>query len=134
MGGTKGEVIRHGFKLLAISVALAVGQMGTALAQYAACPAGYAYSGGVCQPNGYSNPVSGLGNGTAAGAAAGNSTAGPVGAIVGGALGAAGGTVAGTTNAVTGTVGTVTGTSPAAPTCAAGYMLYNDGRCYPAPR
>jgi hypothetical protein len=134
MRGTTDELMRRGLRLLAISTALAVGQIGTSLAQYSACPAGYAYSGGTCQPNGYSNPVTGAGSGTAAGAAAGSAAGGPVGAVVGGALGAAGGAVTGTTNAVTGTVGTVTGARPAAPTCAAGYMLYNDGRCYPAPR
>lgn len=134
MYGTTDEFMRRGFKLLAISAALTVGQIGTSLAQYAACPPGYTYSGGVCQPTGYSNPVTGAGNGTAAGATAGNAAAGPVGAIVGGALGAAGGTITGTTNAVTGTVNTVTGTRAVTPACAAGYVMYSDGRCYPAPR
>jgi hypothetical protein len=135
MRGTKDELMSRGLKLLAISAALTVGQVGTSLAQYAACPAGYTYYGGACQPNGYSNPVTGAGNGMAAGAAAGSAAAGPVGGIVGGALGIAGGTVAGTTNAVTGTVNTVTGApAAAAPACAAGYMMYSDGLCYPAPR
>lgn len=131
MRGKTDEFIRRGFGLLAISAALVVGQTGTSFAQYAACPAGYTYSAGVCQPNGYSNPVTGAGNGMATGAAAGSSAAGPVGAVVGGALGVAGGTVTGTTNAVTGTVGTVTGGQPVTPACTAGYVLANDGRCYP---
>jgi hypothetical protein len=121
----------RGLKILAISAALAAAQSGTALAQYAACPPGYAFYAGVCQPTGYSNPVSGAVSGTQAGAAAGSAAAGPVGGIVGGALGVAGGTVAGTTNAVTGTVGAVTGVPAPAPACPPGYMLYN-GACYPA--
>jgi hypothetical protein len=127
----------NGLKMLAISAVMVAGGSGTSVAQYAACPAGYTYAGGVCQPNSaYSNPVSGAVSGTAAGAAAGSSAAGPVGGLVGGALGVAGGTVAGTTNAVTGTVNAITGgpASPAtAPSCPPGYMLANAG-CYPAAR
>ena len=127
---------RTGLQILAVSTGLLSGLSGIALGQYAACPAGYVYSGGICQPsNAYGNPVSGAVSGTAAGAAAGSAAAGPVGGLVGGALGVAGGTVAGTTNAVTGTVNAVTGGPPVAPApaCAPGYMLYNGG-CYPAAR
>ena len=123
-------------KVLTISAAMMAWMTGAASAQYAACPAGYVYASGVCQPsNAYSNPVSGAVSGTAAGAAAGSTAAGPVGGLVGGALGVAGGTVAGTTNAVTGTVNAITGGPPAgpAPACPPGYMLYNGG-CYPAAR
>jgi hypothetical protein len=132
-------------KILAISAVLIPATNSGSFAQYA-CPPGYAYSGGACQPSGYApgNPVSGAVGGTAAGAAAGSAAAGPVGGLVGGALGAATGTVAGTANAVTGTVNTVTGAPaypsygsgyppPPAPTCAPGSMLYN-GVCYPAAR
>lgn len=147
-------------KILAISAVLTPATNSGSFAQYA-CPPGYAYTGGMCQPSGYvpGNPVSGAVGGTAAGVTAGSATAGPVGALVGGALGAATGTVAGTANAVTGTVNTVTGTpaspsygtaypptgAPAypsygsgyppapAPTCGPGSMLYNGG-CYPAAR
>jgi len=134
------KVIRRwsGLRILSITAAFVAGASGTSVAQYAACPAGYIYAGGVCQANSsYSNPVSGAVSGTAAGAAAGSSAAGPLGAIVGGALGVAGGTVAGTANTVTGTVNAVTGGPPGsaapAPACPAGYMLYNGG-CYPAAR
>ena len=116
-----------------MAAVLAVGTSDNALAQYA-CPSGYTYSAGVCQPTGYGGPVSGAVTGSASGAAAGSAAAGPVGAVVGGALGIATGTVAGTANAVTGTTSAVTGVpvSPTpAPACAAGYMLYNGG-CYPA--
>ena len=87
-------------KTFAIAAVLAAGVSGAAMAQYA-CPAGYVYSGGACQPTaapapgGYSNPVSGAVNGTAAGAATGGAAAGPVGAVVGGALGTATGAVGG---------------------------------------
>lgn len=104
-----------GLKLLAISAAVVAGASGKSIAQYAACPVGYTYAAGVCQPSSaYSNPVSGAVSGTAAGAAAGSAAAGPVGGLVGGALGVAGGTVAGTANAVTGTVNAVTGGPPSA--------------------
>src|SRR4051812_11524714 len=126
-----------GLRILSITAAFVAGASGTSVAQYAACPAGYIYAGGVCQANSsYSNPVSGAVSGTAAGAAAGSSAAGPLGGLVGGALGVAGGTVAGTTNVVTGTVNAITGgpASPAtAPRCPPGYMLANGG-CYPAAR
>jgi hypothetical protein len=128
--------MRSGLKMLTISAVIIAGATGAATAQYAACPAGYIYAGGVCQPsNAYSNPVSGAVSGTAAGAAAGSAAAGPVGGLVGGALGVAGGTVTGTTNAVTGTVNAITGGPPTAPApaCPPGYMLYNGG-CYPAAR
>jgi hypothetical protein len=123
------------FKTLAIAAAIVGSTCAPALAQYA-CPAGYTYNAGVCQPNspGYGNPVSGAASGTAAGAAAGNSAAGPVGAVVGGALGLATGTVAGTAGAVSGTTGAIgNAMTPAAPapTCAAGYVFRN-GYCYPA--
>ena len=116
-------------KTLAIATALAVGASGAAMAQYA-CPAGYVYAGGVCQPSvpgGYSNPVSGAVSGTQAGAASGYNTAGPVGAVVGGALGTAGGAVSGAANTVTGVTGAVTGVGR----CAAGFYLASDGHCYP---
>lgn len=128
--------IRTGLQMLVVSTGFLCGASGIALAQYAACPAGYVFSAGICQPsNAYGNPVSGAVSGTAAGAAAGSAAAGPVGGLVGGALGVAGGTVAGTTNAVTGTVNAVTGGPPVAPApaCPPGYMLYNGG-CYPAAR
>ena len=113
------------FKVFAIAAALAAGTSGVAMAQYA-CPAGYTYYNGACQPApapGYSNPVSGAASGGAAGAASGNATGGPVGAVVGGALGTAGGALSGTANMLT----------PPAPTCAAGYV-YSNGACYPAAR
>ena len=112
------------FRLIMFAVAsLVAGMSSEAMAQYA-CPPGYSYSGGACQPvvRSYSNPVSGAASGEAAGAAAGYNTAGPLGAIVGGAIGTATGTVSGT-------VGMVTPPAPA-PTCAGGYMYYNGG-CYP---
>jgi hypothetical protein len=114
-------------KTFAIAAALAVGVSGTAMAQYA-CPAGYAYYNGACQPTaapgGYSNPASGAVNGTAAGAASGYNAAGPVGGVVGGAFGTATGAVTGATNTVTGVTGAVTGGG-----CPVGYHLYN-GNCY----
>ena len=110
-------------KILAIAAAMAAGTSSAALAQYA-CPPGYAYYAGVCQPApayGYAptNPVSGAAAGGAAGAAAGGAAAGPVGAIVGGAIGTATGAAAGTVGAVT-----------PAPACPPGYVFYN-GHCYP---
>ena len=126
--------MRKTLSTLAVVATLAAGPSGTALAQYA-CPAGYIYYGGVCQPQGYAptNPVSGAATGAAAGAAAGNAAAGPVGAVVGGALGTATGTVAGTVNAATGAPVAAYGSTypPPAPACAPGYTLYNGG-CYPA--
>jgi hypothetical protein len=117
-------------KTFVIAAVLAVGMSGAATAQYA-CPAGYTYAGGVCQPTaapgGYSNPVSGAASGTAAGAASGYNAAGPVGAVVGGALGTASGAVGGAANTVTGVTGAVTGTSR----CAVGYYLASNGNCYP---
>ena len=117
----KGEMtMRTGLKVFAIAAALAAGASTAALAQYA-CPPGYGFYGGVCQPMGspgYSNPVSGAVSGEAAGAASGYRAAGPVGAIVGGALGTAAGTIGGTANIV----------SPP-PACPRGYQLYN-GYCY----
>ena len=113
------------FKVFAIAAALMAGTSGAAMAQYA-CPAGYTYFKGGCQPAqppGYSNPVFGTVSGETAGAASGYQSAGPVGAVVGGALGAAGGAVSGTANMLT---------PPApAPTCAPGYTFVN-GACYPA--
>ncbi len=127
--------MRNGLKTLAIAAALAVGSSGAALAQYA-CPAGYAYSGGVCQPYGYapSNPVSGAAGGAAAGAATGAAVGGPVGAVVGGAIGTATGAAAGTVNAVTGAPVAGYGSSappppPPAARCGPGYVYYNGG-CY----
>ncbi len=110
--------------MLAAVAALVAAGSAPALAQYA-CPAGYSFYGGACQPApgyGYapSNPVSGAVQGEMSGAAAGARAAGPVGAVVGGAVGIATGTVAGTANAVAGV-----------PVCGPGYMLYNGG-CYPA--
>lgn len=116
------------FKIFAVAAALAAGTSSAAMAQYA-CPPGYAFYNGVCQPvpapaPGYpSGPVSGAAAGGAAGAASGGAAAGPVGAIVGGALGTATGAVAGTANALTG--------APPVSACAAGYTYYN-GACYPA--
>jgi hypothetical protein len=118
-------------KTFAIAAVLAVGVSGAAMAQYA-CPAGYVYAGGVCQPTGapggYSNPASGAVNGTQAGAATGYNAAGPVGAVVGGALGTATGAVGGAANTATGVTGAVTGTGGR---CAVGYYLASNGYCYP---
>jgi hypothetical protein len=108
-------------KFAAIAAALVAGTSGAAMAQYS-CPAGYTYSGGVCQ-RAPSGPLSGAAAGGASGAAAGNAAAGPVGAVVGGALGTA-------TGAVTGTANALTGGARATPTCAAGYVYYNGG-CHP---
>src|SRR5215469_8180736 len=58
------------FRIFAIATALAAGTSGAAMAQYA-CPPGYTYYNGACQPApapGYSNPVSGAASGGAAGA------------------------------------------------------------------
>src|SRR6267378_6442565 len=89
------------FKIFAIVVALAAGTSSAAMAQYA-CPPGYAFNRGVCQPvptSPYpSNPVSGAVSGEAAGAASGYAAGGPVGAVVGGAIGTATGAVTGTAN------------------------------------
>lgn len=115
-------------KIFAVTAALAAGMSGTAMAQYA-CPPGYTFYGGVCQPApapapGYpAGPVSGAAAGGAAGAASGGAAAGPVGAIVGGALGTATGAVAGTANALAG--------AAPPPACGPGYTFYNGG-CYPA--
>ena len=119
--------MRKTLSTLAVIAALTAGTSGTALAQYA-CPAGYTFYNGVCQPApayGYapSNPVSGAVSGEAAGAASGYRSAGPVGAVVGGALGTAAGTLTGTANMLTG------GAPPAA--CPRGYQFYN-GSCYPS--
>jgi hypothetical protein len=108
-------------KMLAALVALVAGASSGAMAQYA-CPPGYVFYAGVCQPTtspGYSNPVSGAVRGEAAGAAAGYATGGPVGAVIGGAIGTATGTITGTANML----------APP-PACAPGYMYYN-GACYP---
>lgn len=123
--------MRNGLKTLAIAAALAVGSSGAALAQYA-CPAGYAFYNGACQPYGYApgNPVSGAASGAAAGAAAGAATGGPVGAIVGGAIGTATGAAAGTVNAATGAPVVGYGSSVPPPACGPGYVYYNGG-CYP---
>jgi hypothetical protein len=135
------QVQQSVLRTVAISAAVLAGLSGTALAQYASCPPGYAYAGGVCQPYGYANPVTGAVSGTGAGAASGAATAGPVGAVVGGALGLGAGAVTGAANTATGVTGAVTGVPvapaygpgyrPIAPTCPVGYMLYNGG-CYPA--
>ena len=109
--------------MFAITTVLVVGASSMAMAQYA-CPPGYAFYGGVCQPMGspaYSNPVSGAVSGEAAGAASGYRAAGPVGAVVGGALGTAAGTLSGTAGMLTG--------SPPPAACPYGYQLYN-GYCY----
>ena len=121
-------------KVFAIAAVLAAGTSGAAMAQYA-CPAGYTFYNGTCQPvappapaPGYpAGPLSGAAAGGAAGAANGGAAAGPVGAIVGGALGTATGAVAGTANAVAGTANAIAG----APACGPGYTYYNGG-CYPA--
>ena len=117
-------------KMFAIAAALAAGTSSAAMAQYAACPAGYALYNGVCQPvaaaPGYGNPVSGAVSGEVSGAQQGYATGGPVGAVVGGALGTAGGVLQGTGNMLSGG-----STAPAAPACAVGYTWYN-GACYPA--
>ena len=127
--------MRNGLKTLAIAAALAVGSTGAALAQYA-CPAGYSFYNGVCQPYAAyapGNPVSGAATGAAAGAATGAAVGGPVGAVVGGAIGTATGTVAGTVNAATGAPVVGYGSSyppPApAPVCGPGLVYYNGG-CY----
>jgi hypothetical protein len=116
-------------KIYAIAAVLAAGVSSSAMAQYA-CPQGYAYANGACQPmaaapGGYSNPASGAVNGEAAGAANGYATGGPVGAVVGGAVGAATGTATGAVNTATGVATGVTGGG-----CAVGYHWYN-GACYP---
>jgi hypothetical protein len=114
------------FKIFAIAAVLAAGTSSVALAQYA-CPAGYAYSGGICRPvpaPAYpSNPVSGAVAGEQSGAASGAAAAGPIGAVVGGAIGTATGTVAGTANSLTGVTATTM--------CGPGFTYYN-GYCYPA--
>ena len=110
------------FKVFAIAAALAAGASSAAMAQYA-CPPGYTYYNGVCQPvrsPGFGNPVSGAVSGEAAGAASGYGSGGPVGAIVGGALGTATGAVTGTANMLTPPL-----------TCNRGYVYYN-GACVPA--
>ncbi|MBV9829276.1 MAG: hypothetical protein JO001_26970 [Alphaproteobacteria bacterium] len=126
-------------KTLAIAAALITGASGMAMAQSYGCPAGYVYSGGMCQPVA-NNPVSGAFSGAQQGMQQGAAQGGIVGGIVGGALGTATGTIAGTTNAVGGTVNAVTGApmmappppgGPMAGACPAGYTLYN-GSCYPA--
>src|SRR5947207_7964817 len=135
--------MKNALKTLAIAAALAAGTSGAALAQtYGyACPAGYAFYNGVCQPVGAapgyyapSNPVSGAAAGGAAGAAAGGAAAGPVGAIVGGAVGTATGAVGGAANMATGAP--VYGSSyppPPADVCPPGYAPAYGGRgCYPA--
>src|SRR6185437_13788704 len=86
------------FRTMAVVAALATLPASLAMAQ--ACPPGYGFAGGVCQPiagaaYAPSNPVSGALSGEAQGAASGAAAAGPVGAVVGGALGAATGTIAG---------------------------------------
>ena len=114
-------------KMFAVAAALAAGTSSAAMAQYA-CPQGYTYYNGACQPAGapgYGNPVSGTVSGQAAGAAQGYQTGGPVGAVVGGALGAAGGALSGTGNMLSGS-----STPPPAAGCAVGYYNYN-GYCYP---
>jgi hypothetical protein len=100
------------FRMFAIAAALAAGTSTTAMAQYA-CPYGYTYYNGVCQPAtapapapAYGNPVTGTFSGESAGAANGAAAGGPVGAVVGGALGAAGGAVQGTANMLTGGMST----------------------------
>ena len=94
-------------KTFAIVAALIAGTASVAMAQGYACPAGYVFAGGVCQP------------------------AATPGGIVGGAVGAAGAIAGGALNTAGaiagGTVGAVTG----APVCGPGYALYNGG-CYPA--
>jgi len=75
--------MRTRLKILALAAALAAGSSSAALAQYA-CPPGYVFYGGACQPMGqpgYSNPVSGAVSGEAAGAASGYRTGGSVGAV-----------------------------------------------------
>jgi hypothetical protein len=118
-------------KIFAIAAVLAVSASGAAMAQYA-CPSGYVYSAGTCQPagmpGGYSNPASGAVNGTAAGAASGYNQAGPVGAVVGGALGTATGAVGGAANTATGVTGAVVGVGGR---CSPGYYLASNGYCYP---
>jgi hypothetical protein len=115
------------FKTLAIAATLAAGTSNVALAQYT-CPAGYAFSGGICRPvpvpaPAYpSNPVLGAVTGGQTGAASGAAAGGPIGAVVGGAIGTATGTVAGTANALAGV--------PATTMCGAGFTYYN-GYCYP---
>jgi hypothetical protein len=112
-------------KIFAIVAALAAGTSSAAMAQYA-CPPGYAFHRGVCQPvptSPYpSNPVSGAVSGEAAGAASGYAAGGPLGAVVGGAIGTATGTVAGTANALSG--------APVTSVCGPGFNYYN-GACYP---
>jgi hypothetical protein len=123
--------MNNGLKTLAIAAALAIGSSGAALAQYA-CPAGYSFYNGACQPYAYGyapgNPVSGAATGAAAGAATGAAVGGPV---VGGAIGTATGAAAGTVNAATGApvVGYGSSYPPPAPVCGPGLVYYNGG-CY----
>jgi hypothetical protein len=127
---TNGAVMR--VKIYAIAAVLAAGMSGSAMAQYA-CPQGYAYAGGACQPaapGGYSNPASGAVNGTTAGAANGYATGGPVGAVVGGAVGTATGATTGAVNTATGVANGVTAPVTGGG-CAVGYHLANNGYCYP---
>jgi len=112
-------------KTVAVTALLLASVTTGAMAQYA-CPPGYVFYAGVCQPSappGYSNPVSGAVQGEASGAAAGYSAAGRLGAVVGGALGTASGTLSGTAGMLA---------PPAAPppACPYGYSFYN-GACYP---
>jgi hypothetical protein len=120
-------------KTFAIAAALTAGMSGAAMAQYA-CPAGYVYAGGACQPSaapgGYSNPASGAVNGTAAGAQSGYNAGGPVGAVVGGALGTATGAVTGAANTTTGVVNGATAPLTGGG-CGVGYYLASNGYCYP---
>ena len=105
--------MRNRLSMLAVAAALVAGTSGAALAQgYGySCPPGYAWYGGACQPAATPGGIVGGAIGTA-------------GAIAGGAVGAAG-AIAG------GAVGAATGYPPAG-ACGPGYMMYSDGRCYPA--
>src|SRR5260370_34444094 len=108
--------MRTTIKVFAIGAVLAAGASSAAMAEYPCAP-GYALYGGVCQPTrplGYSNPVSGAGQGEASGAASGYRAAGPVGAVGGGALGTAAGKLRRTGHRLSGRV-------TAAPGLALGY-------------
>src|SRR5262249_4665140 len=124
---------RTALKLVAATAALTA-LVRAAHAQYA-CPPGYAFFAGVCQPGTYSNPLWGAAGGMGNGAAAGAAPAGTIGAVVGAAFGLVAGALAGTANPVLATVNALNGDpvyqsyAPPALSCPPGMMLYN-GWCY----
>src|SRR5260370_21394696 len=114
--------MRNMGSMLAVIAALAAGKSGAARAQgYGyACPAGYVLYGGACQPAATPGGVVGAAVGTA-------------GAIAGGAIGTAGAIAGGAVGAATGYPPPAYGSGYPPPAgCGPGYMMYSDGRCYPA--